>query len=175
MQTQLLENKGKEKDSQTRIQSLEAKLKEANVKQLLLKTKIMNASSKNPPSSKTSEIDENEVLPEMVDSPAAEHKCTPDSVAASSPTHDTKVELAEAKVIGLLSTFLAIHPFGASADQLLAYLVPSIPTLRRKDLDDTLHRFPNLFQDEGPKDGRKWKFRGFDCEEVKIAEIKKDT
>ena len=42
LQTQLLENKAKEKEFNMKISDLEVKLKQANVKELLLKTKIAN-------------------------------------------------------------------------------------------------------------------------------------
>lgn len=59
MQTQLLENKSREKKDASKIDDLEQKLKEANVKQLLLKTKIVEVSAKHSNhSSKSSECDE---------------------------------------------------------------------------------------------------------------------
>jgi hypothetical protein len=194
MQTQLLENKSKERDNYTKIHELESKLKEANVKQLLLKTKIVNASTKNPTSSKNSEADDNEVSELMLDSPtiAVDVKVGVDLIA--SPTPDQKIDatlvtlkpeqtltpsslnLIEAKVIGLVSTFLVVHPFGASTDYIWSYISRTTPTLRPKELEEILSRYHNLFQDEvtgvGAKIERKWKFRGFDLNRG-IDEIKK--
>lgn len=63
LQTQLLANKAKEQNDTKKIKTLEERLKKANVKELLMKTKIAEASklSKDTSSGKESEVDESEV------------------------------------------------------------------------------------------------------------------
>lgn len=149
LQTQMIETKTKEN---SRISELEEKLKAANVKELLLKTKIITA-TKNSSSSKSSEIDENDII-DLDD----------DKIIDSIKTE--KLDINEAKLIGLVSTFLVVHPFGANIDYILSYVNHSVPNLRPKVLEEILCRYTNLFIEEisgiGAKIERRWKFCGFD-------------
>lgn len=76
----------------------------------------------------------------------------------------------EAKIIALVSTFLVVHPFGASTDYIISYLQRVVPRLRPKILDEILLRHNSLFQEYvsgvGAKIERKWKFCGFDTKSI---------
>lgn len=156
MQTQLLENKFKEKESVTKMHDLEEKLKAANVKELLLKTKIV-ANSKNR---------------DMEEQQQTQH----DSSSTSLENNSNQVDLSsvktehlaeeEARIIGLVSTFLVVHPFGASTDYIWSYVQRLSSCVRRKSLEEILVRHSSLFSEEvsgvgGAKIERNWRFIGF--------------
>ncbi|XP_055692824.1 ecto-NOX disulfide-thiol exchanger 2 [Lutzomyia longipalpis] len=157
MQTQLLENKSREMDKETKIADLEAKLKAANVKELLLKTKIAAKSAAAKASSADSEDGENaEEVPEA----------KPIKVEAGNTEREGKLDPEEAKIIGLVSTFLMVHPFGASTDYIYSYVHRVAPHLRPKGLEEILSKYENLFVEQvkgiGAKIERNWRFCGFD-------------
>lgn len=178
LQTQLIENKTKEKENVTAITNLEAKLKQANVKELLLKTKIVEVTkqqSNQKTDSSDIEISENE-------SEQADDECvrvlTPSQILSSvdsktqngaSPSSQVKViDADDARLIGLVSTFLVVHPFGASLDYVFSYVQRMSPFLRPKELEEILSRYTSIFCEEvtgvGAKIERKWKFCGFDTQ-----------
>uniref|UniRef100_A0A1B0D578 Ecto-NOX disulfide-thiol exchanger 1/2 domain-containing protein n=1 Tax=Phlebotomus papatasi TaxID=29031 RepID=A0A1B0D578_PHLPP len=160
MQTQLLENKSREKEKESKIVDLEAKLKAANVKELLLKTKIATKSSSGTTKTSSAESEDNE-NPEEV--PEAKSVKIETSVELLKPI---KIEPDEAKIIGLVSTFLVVHPFGASTDYIWSYVHRVAPHLRPKALEEILSRYKSIFVEEvtgiGAKIERNWRFCGFD-------------
>lgn len=186
LQTQLLENKTKEKENLNKIVELEGKLKQANIKELLLKTKIVEASklatsvSASTMASKSSETDSDNCNPEIPIIDLEEEK--PLEVALPLPTQPQSfppppslvvaakhITIDEAKIIGLVSTFLVIHPFGASLDYIYSYVQRVAPQLRPKELEEIISRYETTFKEEvtgiGAKIERKWKFCGFDIGE----------
>lgn len=170
LQTQLLENKSKEKENMSKIVDLETKLKQANVKELLLKTKIVEAGKQ---SSKLSDGDDSDIIDlddETIET-ISDAKLPP-AVAATTPAKSEKncaeelrIGLMEARLIGLVSTFLVVHPFGASLDYIFSYVQRTAPNLRPKELEEILSRYGSIFNEEvtgvGAKIERKWKFCGF--------------
>jgi len=220
LQTQLLDNKAKEKDNTNRINELENKLKAANVKELLLKTKILNVvklkggniigcasntnnncninslntSSSNSNNSNSNnnntefDDDTNEIIDindeklifdtktsTLIPAPsavvaAATAAATAAAATASSTTQlllkNEMIDIDEARIIGLVSTFLVVHPFGASTDYIWSYVHRIAPQLRPKGLEEILSRYNTIFVEEitgiGAKIERKWKFSGFD-------------
>lgn len=171
LQTQLLDNKAKEKDNLCRITELESKLKQANIKELLLKTKIVEAgklatSVSATVSSKSSETDGDNGCPEVIDL-EEDKPIEPSAPPPAPPPPPVKpICLDEAKIIGLVSTFLVVHPFGASLDYIFSYVQRVAPQLRPKELEEILSRYETTFSEEvtgiGAKIERKWKFCGFD-------------
>lgn len=173
LQTQLLENKSKETDRHNKINDLEDKLKEANVKQLLLKTKIATTQSKLSLCSATnttasssskggSEVDESELL---LAEPVVEAPKTPPPPPPAPATIDPR----EAKVITLVSTFLVVHPHGASIDYIWSYVSRYVPEFKVKLLEEVLARYSDLFREEvsgiGAKIERNWKFCGYESKD----------
>lgn len=173
LQTQLLENKSKETDRHNKINDLEDKLKEANVKQLLLKTKIATTQSKLSLCSATnttasssskggSEVDESELL---LAEPVVEAPKTP----PPPPPVPTPIDPREAKVITLVSTFLVVHPHGASIDYIWSYVSRYVPEFKVKLLEEVLARYSDLFREEvsgiGAKIERNWKFCGYESKD----------
>lgn len=187
LQTQLLENSAKEKESTNRIGDLEGRLRQANVKELLLKTKIVEATTKqlnnhinsmsSSKSSLQSAVDFDDAASSVHGDPpkclaATEIATTCQPVTMSPPTTVGKAQIIhpdEARIIGLVSTFLAVHPFGASLDYVYSYVQRSAPHLRPKQLEEILSRHDTTFSEEvtgvGAKIERKWKFCGFDIEQ----------
>lgn len=71
----------------------------------------------------------------------------------------------EAKLIGIISTFLHVHPFGASTDYVWSYVQKMEPQLSPNQVEDLLRKFPTVFIQEmsgvGANIERKWVFNGF--------------
>ncbi|CAG0878476.1 unnamed protein product [Darwinula stevensoni] len=71
----------------------------------------------------------------------------------------------EIRVIGVVSTFLHIHPWGASTDYILSYLQCMDLGMKAGDLEILLGKFPSLFVQEysgiGASIERKWKYLGY--------------
>lgn len=170
LQTQLLENKSKEKENVSKITDLETKLKQANVKELLLKTKIVEACKQ---TSKLSDADESDIIDlddDQIDQTDAKQQQTTNTSATlvkpeKNCVEETKIGSMEARLIGLVSTFLVVHPFGASLDYIFSYVQRTAPNLRPKELEEILSRYDGIFNEEvsgvGAKIERKWKFCGF--------------
>lgn len=188
LQTQLLDNKTKEKDNLNKITELEGKLKQANIKELLLKTKIVEAGklatsvSASTMLSKSLETDGDICNPDIPIIDLEEEK--PLEVAQAVPPQLQPfpppptivaakcISIDEAKIIGLVSTFLVIHPFGASLDYIYSYVQRVAPQLRPKELEEIISRYDTTFKEEvtgiGAKIERKWKFCGFDIVDENI-------
>lgn len=164
MQTQLLENKSKERDSGQKIKDLEEKLKSANVKELLLKTKI--ATCTNNSASRRGESTSTEDQGGQGDSNSETVSET--AILSAASIKWERVDEDEARIISLVSAFLVVHPFGASTDYIWSYVNRFVPTVRPKGLEEILVRYSNLFIEDvtgvGAKIERKWRYAGFEVE-----------
>lgn len=175
MQTQLLDNKAKEKETGQRMHELEERLKSANVKELLLKTKIAATSAKNrdvtcPVMTPIAEDQQSSGADALSSLTTVAVEATNHSAVADPNLNLVKVERLdgdEARIISLVSTFLVVHPFGASTDYIWSYVNRIAPKLRPKGLEELLVRHSGLFAEEitgvGAQIERKWKFCGFDA------------
>lgn len=166
MQTQLLENKAKETDCGQRIRDLEDKLKSANVKELLLKTKIATSGSARKGGGGGDISSPSTDDQQQVTSIATEEATTAESVLQVKWEH---VDEEEARIISLVSAFLVVHPFGASTDYVWSYVNRFVPAVRPKGLEEILVRYSNLFLEDvtgvGAKIERKWRYKGFEGSE----------
>jgi len=76
-----------------------------------------------------------------------------------------KISEGEVRLIGIISTFLHVHPFGASVDYIWSYVQKVVPTMRPRELEVILAKFPSLFKQQWSGVGatleRKWVFVGF--------------
>ncbi|KAJ8670638.1 hypothetical protein QAD02_001897 [Eretmocerus hayati] len=85
------------------------------------------------------------------------------SVVTSSGT--VQISQNDAKLIGLIATFLHIHPFGASLDYVYYYLQKMEPSLRMNEVESLMQQFPQVFKQElsgiGANMERRWQFAGF--------------
>lgn len=89
-------------------------------------------------------------------------------------TKSQSINLVEAKIIGLASTYLAIHPNGARLFDIWTYVNNLLPNLKLHELNETLVRYGNLFEATASNYSsnnkvnnslahgeQKWKFVGF--------------
>lgn len=212
MQTQLLTNKAREAEVNSKISELEAKLKEANVKELLLKTKIAsvtgtkgNHDSVSSSPSKNSDCEE-EIKPTEVIYIDESHesnsekplgkpvkklkidyeieslgdKSNKNEVETKNDIKSQSINLVEAKIIGLASTFLAIHPNGARVFDIWTYVNNLLPNLKLHELNEALLRYGNLFEATGNTNNNNnlshidqtWRFTGFAAEKASENSIK---
>ncbi|XP_073968679.1 ecto-NOX disulfide-thiol exchanger 1 isoform X2 [Rhodnius prolixus] len=89
---------------------------------------------------------------------------------AAQQTPFSKINESEARLIGLVTMFLHVHPFGASVDYIWSYVQKLEPGIRPCDVESLLVRFPTLFQQElsgiGANMERKWSVTVFAPKEV---------
>ncbi|KAH7963232.1 hypothetical protein HPB52_020193 [Rhipicephalus sanguineus] len=86
-------------------------------------------------------------------------------VSSSTQVAGIRITEKDAKLIGLVSMFLHLHPDGASLDYLWSYVHTREPALQPCDVEVLLSKFPTLFPLEvtgvGATLERRWKFGGF--------------
>lgn len=74
----------------------------------------------------------------------------------------------EAKLIGIISTFLHVHPFGAGVDYVWSYVHKLEPNLKPVDVENLMTKFPTVFKQElsgiGANLERRWLFNGFNSD-----------
>nr|XP_027224747.1 ecto-NOX disulfide-thiol exchanger 2-like [Penaeus vannamei] len=72
-----------------------------------------------------------------------------------------------ARLIGLTSTFLHIHPKGASVDYIWSFIQQFDKEIRPSDIETMLNQYPTVFKQITTGVGacleRKWIFTGFEC------------
>ncbi|XP_038631601.1 ecto-NOX disulfide-thiol exchanger 2-like [Scyliorhinus canicula] len=72
----------------------------------------------------------------------------------------------EALLVGIISTFLHVHPFGASIDYICSYLQRLDAKISPSEIEGLLTRLQHVFQQEitgvGASLEKRWKFNGFD-------------
>jgi len=70
-----------------------------------------------------------------------------------------------AKIVGIVSSFLNVHPFGASMDYIWSYLLKIDPTLGLSEVENVLQQYPDCFELKltgvGASMERKWMFVAF--------------
>lgn len=118
---------------------MEETIRESNVKELLLRTKIANARSTSQSVddlSETSSVDKNNLNVENFSG-------------------------CEAQLISLLTAFLVIHPHGATVDGILSYVHEFCNSTSENELIDVLVKHEKIFRVDGD---RKWHFCGFKVE-----------
>lgn len=131
----MIEINTKEKQNEAKISELEETVRESNVKELLLRTKIANARSTSQSVddlSETSSVDKNQVIVDFGG--------------------------CEAQIVSLSTAFLVIHPHGATVDALLDYVREFNNATSENELIDVLVKHEKLFRVDGD---RKWHFCGF--------------
>lgn len=72
----------------------------------------------------------------------------------------------EARLVGLIATFLHVHPFGAGTDYIWSYLQRLLPGIRTQEIEELLQRLPGVFRQTlsgvGASLERRWNFTGFE-------------
>lgn len=73
----------------------------------------------------------------------------------------------EALLLGIISTFLHVHPFGANIEYLWSYIQRLDTKISASELERLMVRLPNMFKQEfsgvGATLEKRWKFCGFEA------------
>lgn len=140
MQQQLLEAKKKQIEEEAKVKELHFKLRE-------------NKSKLNS---------EKDII--TLDDSENEH-CDTLSLRGSSPDTNYQFVERDAKLIGIISTFLNVHPFGAGLDYIWSYVSKIETNLRPAEIESLMSRFPNVFKQDlvgiGANIERRWIFNAF--------------
>ncbi|CAG9860601.1 unnamed protein product [Phyllotreta striolata] len=141
MQQQLLETKRRQSEEEARVKDLQMKLKAEKGRQL-------------------SDKDKDVVIIDSSDN----EQCDSVSVGESPECVQSFIE-SDAKLIGIISTFLNVHPFGAGLDYIWSYVSKIEANLRPSEIESLMSRFPTVFKQElvgiGANIERRWIFTAF--------------
>lgn len=147
MQQQLIDSKRKQTEEELKVKELQSKLQALNENRLKisLDKDIVN-------------LDDSE--PEQSESIISESLSETQSVALSPPLHER-----DAKLVGIISAFLNVHPFGAGLDYIWSYVSKLESNLKPSDIEVLMTRFPSVFKQElmgiGANIERRWLFNAF--------------
>lgn len=136
LQRKFIEINSKEKQNESKIAELEESVRDSNVKELLLRTKIANARSTSQSVDDLSE--------------------TSSVVEKSQPNAD--VGTSEVHLVSLATAFLVIHPHGATIETVLEYIHEFCNSTSEEELVDVLVKHERIFNIDGEE---KWHFCGF--------------
>lgn len=175
LQTQLLDKNAKEKENLMRLTELEDELKRANVKELLLKTKIISASKESiyhsPLDTNSNDSDKDVVIINDTNTAIDQLRNKPklDSNKNIIDNDFHVVSIDEVRLIGLISSFLIVHPCGASLDNIILYIRDVSNGSGVEVIEHILQRHTNIFARVMNGDDSmtcnetkwKWKFCGF--------------
>ncbi|CAG9768187.1 unnamed protein product [Ceutorhynchus assimilis] len=79
--------------------------------------------------------------------------------------NNQQIPNSEAKLIGIISIFLNVHPFGAGLDYIASYVNKSISNLRSMDIEALMSRYPTVFKQDvvgiGASMERRWILTAF--------------
>lgn len=143
LQRKLIETNTKEKQNEARISDLEESIRDSNVKELLLRTKIANARTISQSGASIANDDASETS----------------SIALG---HSQELSSNEPQLISFATAYLVIHPKGANLESLLAYVQQFVPSTTETELNDVLMRNSKLFVDGASDESPAlWFFSGF--------------
>lgn len=138
LQRKLIETSTKEKQNEAKIIELQESVRESNVKELLLRTKIANART---------------VSQSVTNDDASE-------TSSTAPTNNLDSDIIEPQIISLATAFLVIHPQGAEIESLLAYIQQYVTTTNESEVLDVLSKNEKIFV-SNDDDNQQWFFNGF--------------
>ncbi|XP_047503602.1 ecto-NOX disulfide-thiol exchanger 2 isoform X1 [Pieris napi] len=108
-------------------------------------------------------FDKNPPLPSPVSKPPPPPPLPEEGEARIKP--DVEPQCGEAKLIGVMSAFLQVHPQGASLDYVVSYVRALFPNVSQSAVHDVLQKFPEVFERStsgvGANIEHKWKFIAF--------------
>lgn len=141
MQQQLVETKKKLAAADQRVKALENRTKSTT-----RITEIIN-------------LDDDETEPS--DSASVSNS----EINAAQSSISTVVPSLDAKLIGIVSIFLHVHPFGAGLDYITSYVNKCVPSLRPSDVEALMMRYTTLFKQDlvgiGASMERRWVLTAF--------------
>lgn len=142
MQQQLIDSKRKQSEEEARVRELQSKLKLQELKPNSDKEIINLDETEDTNSSITNEVTTSEVVANSV-----------------------ILKEKDAKLVGIISAFLNVHPFGAGLDYIWSYVSKMESNLRPSDIELLMSKFPTVFKQElvgiGANIERKWLFNAF--------------
>lgn len=142
MQQQLIEAKRKQTEEENKVKELQNKFKTDSKLKYNIEKDIVNLD----------DLDETEccVLNEI----------NPDPTILPPSLND-----CDARLIGIISAFLNVHPFGAGLDYIWSYVSKLENNLRPSDIELLMSKFPTVFKQElvgiGANIERRWLFNAF--------------
>ncbi|KAK4872811.1 hypothetical protein RN001_014840 [Aquatica leii] len=148
MQQQLIEAKRRQSEEESKVKELQNKVQSMNeVRSKSLSEKdIVTLDDSEPEQSETASLSE------------ATIEATP--AAPPPPLNDR-----DAKLVGIISAFLNVHPFGAGLDYIWSYVSKLESNLKPSDIEVLMTRFPTVFKQElmgiGANIERRWLFIAF--------------
>lgn len=140
---------------QQTLQGMQQQLIEAKRKQAEEETKVKELQSKLKAQPEIVNLDDGDDVTE----------CSIVSETTSEPTPPQPLSERDAKLVGIISTFLNVHPFGAGLDYIWSYVSKLESNLRPSDIEMLMTKFPNVFKQElmgiGADIERRWLFNVF--------------
>jgi len=133
-----METSTKERQNETKITELEESIRDSNVKELLLRTKIANARSTSQSVDDCSETS---------------------SIIEKAQSNIELCSHTEAQLVSLTTVYLVIHPNGVRIDAILGYLSEFIIGISESEILDVLVKNEKIFR-YFENDG-KWQYCGF--------------
>lgn len=139
LQRSLIDSNAKEKSMELRITEMEQCLKDASIKELLLRTKVVN----------------NKNTTQLLQEQCINLESLNDGGSFDTPPQETSDENL---IISLITTFLVIHPNGAKLDTIHAYVMQFTPNTTPVIILKILENQQLFIQDEVTT---KWNYNGF--------------
>ncbi|XP_064638616.1 ecto-NOX disulfide-thiol exchanger 2-like [Lineus longissimus] len=163
-QQHLLEEKQKQQKDVEEIKNLKKTLAEKEL-QLQLQSQQKKQTEKG---------EENDI--DKKDDSVKDLASTSDDTASASVGSSVRVEPVivtssgltekEARYVGVISTFLHVHPFGANIDYIHSFLMRLSIKIRSSEIEELLEKLPTVFKQDfhgvGASIEKRWKFIGFD-------------
>lgn len=146
LQRKLIETSTKEKQNEAKINDLEESVRESNVKELLLRTKIANART-------TSQSVTNDDVSET----------------SSIAPVDAGNHQFEPQIISLATAFLVIHPQGVDIESIFMYVRQFVMPIAESEILDVLKRNEKLFNFIDENKLQLWFYCGFKREYLRIS------
>lgn len=145
---------------QQTLQGMQQQLLEARKKQIEEEAKVKELQNRMREKSKVNS--DKDII--TLDDSENEH-CDSFSLTGSSPDSNHQFNERDAKLVGVISTFLNVHPFGAGLDYIWSYVSKIETNLRPAEIESLMNRFPNLFKQDlvgiGANIERRWIFNAF--------------
>lgn len=149
MQQQLMEAKRKQTEEENKYKELQMKLKNGD-----------SNNKKYNNNNTDKEIVNLDDIDEQTESSSISESNT--DIASSVQSH---LSDRDARLIGIISAFLNVHPFGAGLDYIWSYVSKLENNLRPSDIELLMSKFPTVFKQElvgiGANIERRWLFNAF--------------
>lgn len=140
LQRKLIETNTKEKQNEAKISDLEELIRDSNVKELLLRTKIANSRT---------------ISQSVANDDVSETSSIP-------PGNNPELCNNEPQIISFATAFLVIQPKGANLESLLDYVQQFVPSTTEAEVNDVLTRHSKLFVESSVDESHSlWFFTGF--------------